>query len=137
MSLAGNEERKPGFLQYLVGVVELLVLDSCETSPVWMMKSGWIGSALTFAIASRKVARASALGGLLKPMWLSLSCRKVNACAAAVPRNGAAKAASNPREAGTPEFRANKAPVPAHAMHFKKSRRSFSVSLAGMASTFV
>ena len=52
--------------------------ESCETSPVWMMKSGWTGSAFTLAIASRKVARASALGGLLKPMWLSLSWTKVN-----------------------------------------------------------
>src|SRR3954452_6950961 len=86
------------------------------------MKSGCSRSAFTLATASRKVARASALGGLLKPIWLSLICRNVKE-AARDGRTGAASAASRPIELPTPPLNANNAPVPAHAMHFRKSRR--------------
>ena len=36
----------------LVGVVEFLGLDRWEISPVWIMKAGFCGAALTLAIAS-------------------------------------------------------------------------------------
>jgi hypothetical protein len=38
-------------------------------------------------------------------------------------RTGAASALSSPIELPTPALNANNAPVPAHAMHFKKWRR--------------
>ena len=48
-------------------------------SPVWIMKAGLAGTALILAMASRSVPSASGLAGLLKPIWLSLICRKVKA----------------------------------------------------------
>ena len=92
-----------------------------------MTKSGRCGSAFTLAIASRNVARASAFGGLLKPIWLSLICAKVKGAAAEC-LTGAASAASSPIELPTPPLKANSAPVPAQAMHFKNPRRSPSMS---------
>ena len=46
-------------------------------SPVWIMKAGLAGSALTLPIASSSVPSAFGLAGLSKPTWLSLICRKV------------------------------------------------------------
>ena len=92
--------------------------ESCETSPVWMMKSGRRGSAFTFAIASRKVARASALGGLLKPMWLSLSWTKVNGLRGRAAQRRSYRL-SSPIDCPIPPSNANSAPVPAHAMQLR------------------
>ena len=50
-------------------------------SPVWIMKAGFFGSALTLAMASSSVPSAFGLAGLSKPTWLSLICRKVRPCA--------------------------------------------------------
>ena len=54
--------------------------DACDRwlmSPVWIMKAGFFGSALTLAMASSSVPSAFGLAGLSKPTWLSLICRKV------------------------------------------------------------
>jgi hypothetical protein len=67
------EHGQSGLLEDLVGVVELLVAGQLADVAVCRMKAGCSGRALILAIASRKVARASGLGGLLKPMWLSLT----------------------------------------------------------------
>ena len=88
------------------------------TSPVWMMKSGLFGIAAILAIASRKVARASGLNGLEKPMWLSLTCTKLNGAALRV-----AAPASSAIPAGTPPARVQTRPVPAQVMHFRNPRR--------------
>ena len=98
-----------------------------------MTKSGWCGSAFTLAIASRKVARASALGGLLKPMWLSLSWTKVNGFGRArLERRG--KRAVEPDRAADPavEREQGAGPGPGHALqksaavvvHFVEHRSS-------------
>ena len=41
-----------------------------------VMKSGSCGSALVWAITWRSVPVGSGLAGLLKPIWVSLICRK-------------------------------------------------------------
>ncbi len=71
------------------------------------------------------MTRASGLAGLAKPIWLSLSWRKVKLAAFAVA--AFAGAPSSALEA-TPPFSAHSAPVPAQAMHFSASRRSRGVS---------
>ena len=108
---------RPGRLEHLLGVVELLRRESCETSPVWMMKSGRTGSAWTLAIASRKVARASALGGLLKPIWLSLSWTKLNGAAARL-ADGRGNGAVEADRAGDPAVEGEQGarPRPGHAL---------------------
>src|ERR1700751_1112084 len=53
-----------------------VALDRCEMSPVWIMKDGFIGIALTLLIASSSVPSAFGLAGLSKPTWLSLIFRK-------------------------------------------------------------
>jgi len=55
-------------------------------------------------------------------MWLSLSWTKVNGFVEGR-RAGDATAASRPIELAIPPLKANSAPVPAHAMHFRNSRR--------------
>ena len=52
-------------------------LERWVMSPVWMMKAGRTGRALTLAIASSSVPLALGLAGLSKPIWLSLSWRNV------------------------------------------------------------
>src|SRR5262249_15934752 len=54
----------------------------------------------------------SGLAGLLKPIWLSLICKKLK-------RVGTAATASprSPRDFGTPPKTVHKMPVPAHTMH--------------------
>jgi hypothetical protein len=52
--LAGHvKDRQAGFLDDLVGSSNWLSLESWETSPVWMMKSGLVGRAAILATASR------------------------------------------------------------------------------------
>src|SRR5216683_680585 len=83
-----------------------------------MMKDGLIGIAFTLATASRSVPSVSGLAGLLKPIWLSLICRKVN------PVGSAATASPiSPTEWGTPPLTAQSTPVPAQTMHSSTSRR--------------
>src|SRR5262249_49721335 len=81
-------------------------------SPVWIMKAGFGATALTLAMASRSVPRASGLAGLLKPIWLSLICRKVKAEASA-----ASASLSSPKDFGTPPESVHNIPVPAQTMH--------------------
>src|SRR5689334_13293228 len=76
------------------------------------MKAGRDFTAFTLPMASRSVPSASGLAGLLKPIWLSLICRKLK------PAGTAASASpSNPRDFGTPPESVHKTPVPAHTMH--------------------
>src|SRR6516165_10319446 len=71
------------------------------------MKAGFDFTAFTLAIASRKVPSASGLAGLLKPIWLSLICRKVK------PDASAANASpSSPTDFGTPPDNAQARPYP-------------------------
>src|SRR5689334_20249445 len=85
------------------------------------MKAGFDFTAFTLAIASRKVPSASGLAGLLKPMWVSLICRKVK------PDASAANASpSSPTDFGTPPDNAHRTPVPAQIMHSRAPRRSTS-----------
>src|SRR5580704_3055712 len=83
-----------------------------------MMKSGFFGIAAILAIASRRVARASGLNGLEKPMWLSLTWTKLNGAVFTV-----AAAASRPIEAGMPPATVQTRPVPLQVMHFRNPRR--------------
>ena len=92
--------------------------DRCVMSPVWIMKAGLAGSALTRPIASSSVPLALGLAGLSKPIWLSLICRKVK------PLVSAASASSMmPSEAGTPPATVQSTPVPAQVMHSSTLRR--------------
>ena len=86
-------------------------------SPVWMMKAGLPGMASTLSIAASKVAFASGLAGLEKPIWLSESWTKEKPPSAAF-------AEPISREAGTPPATVQTTPVPAQSMHFRVCRRS-------------
>src|SRR5215475_9937568 len=77
------------------------------------MKAGLTGIALIFAIAACSVASALGLTGLLKPIWLSLICRKLNEPFG----SSAAAALLRPSERGTPPPNTHSIPVPAHIMH--------------------
>src|SRR3974390_3406129 len=92
--------------------------DRCEMSPVWIMKAGRAGSSFTCAIAPSSVPLAFGLGGLSKPMWLSLICRKVK------PFTSCAMASSiSPTAAGTPPETVQSTPVPAQVIHSSTLRR--------------
>src|SRR5580698_558803 len=87
-------------------------------SPVWIMKAGFCGSALTLPMASSRVPSAFGLAGLSKPTWLSLICRKVRplaSCACASPMM--------PSECGTPPEMVHSTPVPTQVMHSSTLRR--------------
>ncbi len=87
-------------------------------SPVWIMKAGFFGSALTLAMASSSVPSAFGLAGLSKPTWLSLICRKLR------PRTSCALASPmRPSECGTPPETVHSTPVPTQVMHSSTLRR--------------
>src|ERR1700760_476178 len=90
-------------------------------SPVCSMKSGGVDRPLILSIAACKVAATSGFAGLLKPMWLSLICTKLKSAlffaSFVVP-------AANDWAVGIPPAKVQTSPVPAHAMHFRKPRRS-------------
>src|SRR5271169_1941451 len=81
------------------------------------MNAGLPGIARTLSIAASRVARASGLAGLEKPMWLSEIWTKENPLSAAL-------AEPMRREAGTPPATVHRTPVPAQSMHLRVSRRS-------------
>src|SRR4051794_37706568 len=74
----------------------------------------------TSAIASVSVPGVSALGGFLKPIWLSLICTKLRLRPAA---GVAASAGLIRRERGTPPATVQSTPAPAHTMHSSTPRR--------------
>src|SRR5580693_969699 len=92
--------------------------DKWLMSPVWIMKAGFFGSALTLPMASSSVPSALGLAGLSKPMWLSLICRNVRplaSCARASPMM--------PSACGTPPAMVHSTPVPTQVMHSRTLRR--------------
>src|ERR1700737_2446046 len=86
------------------------------------MNSGTFGKPLIRAIASRSVPTTSVFAGLLKPMWLSLIWTKFMSAVAIWDEFSAACA--NVAELRIPPLIVQTIPVPAHAMHFRKPRRS-------------
>src|SRR5713101_3807443 len=69
------------------------------------------------------VSVTSLFAALLKPMWLSLICRKLRSVA--VGKDDPVFATSaRVFETRTPPLMVQSTPVPAHAMHFRKPRRS-------------
>src|SRR5438046_7823087 len=86
------------------------------------MNEGVLGSALILATASRNVAATSLLACLLSPMWLSLICTKLNSAPAAAP--AASEAWLRVCDLRIPPVMVQRTPVPAHAMHLRKPRRS-------------
>src|SRR5882724_2816994 len=70
-------------------------------------------------MAAFSVAVASMLAGLLNPMWLSLIWKKLNE-----PAFAGLCVSAKAREVGTPPLNVHSSPVPAHAVHFRKLRRS-------------
>ena len=92
-------------------------LARCETSPVCSMKAGLPGMALTLAMPSLSVARASGLAGLAKPTWLSEICTKEKPLSSAL-------ASPISREVGTPPPTVQTTPLPAQTMHSRTCRRS-------------
>src|SRR3954471_18214334 len=90
-------------------------------SPVCRMNSGGVTSALILSTAAFNVETTSGLAGLLKPIWLSLSCANASS-----PVDLPASSAILLRlyDFGTPPSIRKNAPVPAHAMHFRNPRRS-------------
>src|ERR1700719_239320 len=91
-------------------------------SPVCSMNSGTAVRLLILSTAALRVPATSGFAGLLNPMWLSLICTKLSS-----PIMSAVLISDNRLklyELSTPPFITQKAPVPAHAMHFRKPRRS-------------
>src|SRR5579872_591154 len=86
-------------------------------SPVWIRNAALSCIAATLSIAALRVARASGLAGLAKPMWLSEIWTKEKP---PVP----AFASPMRREDGTPPATVQTTPVPAHSMHLRVCRRS-------------
>jgi hypothetical protein len=127
------EHRQARLPEDLVGVVELLVLGELGDVAGVQDEVGLAGMALIFATASRKVARASGLGSLAKPMWLSLTCRKVKGVTADF---GAAMAWSRLTELRTPPPTLQTRPVPAQPIH-SRIRRLFGCSVIGLAACSV
>jgi hypothetical protein len=89
-------------------------------SPVCMIRSGTAGSELILSMAACRVAGTSGFASLLKPMWLSLICTKLN------PASWCPSwfVAPNSRDVGIPPDSVQTNPVPAQAMHFKKPLRA-------------
>jgi hypothetical protein len=84
------------------------------------MKAGLVVTAFTLAMASRSVPSASGLAGLLKPIWLSLICRKVK------PADSAAKASpSRPKDFGTPPDSVHNTPVPRPDHTFERAPSAY------------
>src|ERR1700750_626470 len=94
-------------------------LHECVRSPVWIRKSGELGIASILFTADWRVPVTSAFAGLLKPMWLSLICTNVKSSCFCL-----CIAEPKTRETGTPAMELHTTPVPAHAMHLRKPRRS-------------
>ena len=87
-------------------------------SPVWMMKSGFSGSALILAIASPRVMRVSGFAGFMKPTWLSEICTKLKGLTAVAP-----SARSTSIALGRPALSDQSRPVPPQVMHLSSPRR--------------
>ena len=86
-------------------------------SPVWIMKAGFCGCALTWRWPPASVPSAFGLAGLSKPIWLSLICTKVS------PGLCRLRLAQMPSEWGTPPETVHRTPVPAQVMHSSTLRR--------------
>src|SRR6202789_1235159 len=91
-------------------------------SPVCSKNSGGVESPLILSTAAFNVPVTSGLAGLLKPMWLSLICTKLNSPAIFL-------ASKSPKRLILKDFRTppcitQNAPVPAQAMHSRNPRRS-------------
>src|SRR6185312_4658466 len=106
----------------------------------WIIKAGRDFTAFTLPMASRSVPSASGLAGLLKPIWLSLICRKLK------PAGTAARASpSSPKDFGTPPDSVHKIPVPAQTMHVSaplrlrpdRSSSASGASIVGLASSSI
>src|SRR2546427_4778636 len=86
------------------------------------MNSGGADSALILSTAAFSVPATSGFAGLLKPMWLSLICTKLNS------PSDSFELISGSRlrlyDFSTPPLITQRAPVPAQAMHFRNPRRS-------------
>jgi hypothetical protein len=95
-------------------------------SPVWMMKAGLAGAAVTCATASLSVPTTSGLAALSNPIWESLSWAKVS------PSASAASACPISRARGTPPATVQTSPVPAQAMQRRKPRRSIPSLIASL-----
>jgi hypothetical protein len=106
---------EPRLADDLIGGVEF---ERWLMSPVWIMKEGFAGKAFTLAIASVSVPLALGLAGLSKPMWLSLSWRKLKAL-----DSSALASPIRPVERGMPPASVHKMPVPAQVMHSRTLRR--------------
>src|SRR4051812_6006068 len=89
-------------------------------SPVCSMNSGTEGSALIRSTAACSVPTTSGFAALLNPMWLSLICTKRSVPADASGSFGVLRL----YDFRTPPSMMKNAPVPAHAMHVRKPRRS-------------
>src|SRR6266550_6240678 len=91
-------------------------------SPVCSMNSGARERALILSTAAFRVPATSGFAGLLKPMWLSLICTKLSSPIMSEVLTSEIRLKLY--DFSTPPFITQKAPVPAHAMHFRKPRRS-------------
>src|SRR4029078_2227442 len=86
-------------------------------------KDGGVGIALMRSRAILNVSVTSLFAALLNPIWLSMICRKIRSVD--VGKDDPAFATSaRVFEARTPPLMVQSTPVPAHAMHFRKPRRS-------------
>src|SRR4029077_6188739 len=92
------------------------------------MKDRCSGAALIFAIAARSVAVTSVFAGLSKPMWLSLICTNRSSPLPAACAIGIFPVWPSGMPLSTPLDIVQTAPVPTHAMHSKKLRRSICLS---------
>src|SRR5690349_18279535 len=101
-----------------VAVSNCAGFDRCVMSPVWIMKAGRVLIALTRLMASSSVLVGSVFGSLLKPIWLSLICTKLNELVFS-----AACADEMRREEGTPPLTVQITPAPAQAMQESAVRR--------------
>jgi hypothetical protein len=125
--LAGDvEDGHAGFLENLVGVIEFLGPRQVADVAGVQMKAGLFAMSRMRWAASRKVTRASGLGSLLKPMWLSLTWTKVRGW---TPLAMAWPAPSRV-EVATPPPRVQTTPPPAQPRHSSTRRRFGSMALA-------
>src|SRR5437868_14025949 len=96
-------------------------------SPVCSMKSGAFipaGGRLARSIAFFNVPVTSGFAPLLNPMWQSLICTNEKSSTFPAPAPPSFIVCASSLEVGTPPTLDHSSPVPAHAMHPRKFRRS-------------
>jgi hypothetical protein len=127
------EHRQAGLLEDLVGVVELLVLGELGDVAGVQDEVGLRRHGFDLRHRLAEGRPRVGLGSLAKPMWLSLTCRKVKGVTADF---GAAMAWSRLTELRTPPPTLQTRPVPAQPIH-SRIRRLFGCSVIGLAACSV